>query len=237
MPFWTYLLHCRGGVFYTGHTDDLERRIAQHKSGLVHGFTQHLQPVELVWTQEFATRDDAFKAERKIKGWSRGKKLALIRGDWEKISRLAKGKSGPSTSSGRAGRGEDGITIGRHELQALLMECVTAHPNEACGLLLGHDQRIKRVRPARNVHPTPRTHFEVDPQVLVDAHRAARRGGPEVLGHYHSHPTGRAEPSATDREQAAGDGSVWAIVAGGDVAFWRDGEDGFAALSYSLADR
>lgn len=119
----------------------------------------------------------------------------------------------------------------------LLAEAEQALPNESCGLLLGHGNRIERVQPARNVHPTPQTHFEIDPQALIDAHRAARTGGPEVLGYYHSHSTGVAEPSATDRDQAAGDGRIWAIVAGGDVAFWRDGEDGFAVLSYTLADR
>jgi len=102
MVFWTYLLHCRGGSFYAGHTDDLETRVAQHQSGLMAGYTQDHLPVELVWTQDFPTRQEAFEAERKIKGWSRAKKLALIRGDWEAVSRYAKKKDGPSTSSGRA---------------------------------------------------------------------------------------------------------------------------------------
>ena len=237
MVFWAYLLHCRGGVFYTGHTDDLERRIAEHESGLVPGFTQNLHPLKLVWTDEFPTREEAIRAERQIKGWSRKKKLALIRGDWDEISRLAKSKSGPSTSSGRTAVREARISIGKREFGALLMDSINAFPQEACGVLLGHDLSIGQVQPARNVHPTPQTHFEIDPQALVDAHRAARQGGPDVLGYYHSHPTGSAQPSATDRAQAAGDGRIWAIVASGDVTFWRDGEDGFAALSYLLADR
>ncbi len=103
MPFWTYLLHCRGGAFYIGHTDDLDRRVAQHRSGTVSGFTQDKLPVELVWSQEFPTRHEALASERQIKGWSRAKKMALIRGDWGKISQLAQGKDGPSTSSGRTG--------------------------------------------------------------------------------------------------------------------------------------
>jgi len=101
MPFWTYMLHCRGGKFYTGHTDDLERRIAQHQSGDVPGFTTDKLPVELVWSQEFTTRDEALASELKLKGWSRAKKLALIRDDWDTISQLAKSKSGASTSSAR----------------------------------------------------------------------------------------------------------------------------------------
>jgi predicted GIY-YIG superfamily endonuclease len=101
MAFWAYLLHCRGGLFYAGQTDDLERRIAEHRSGLVPGFTADHQPVELVWSERFLTRDEAKAAERKLKGWSRAKKLAMIRGDWAKISMLAKGKNSPSTSSGK----------------------------------------------------------------------------------------------------------------------------------------
>jgi len=95
------MLHCRGGVFYTGHTDNLPHRIAQHETGAIPGFTSDKLPVKLVWSQEFSTRIEALEAERRIKGWSRAKKLALIRGDWDRISALAKGKSGPSTSSGQ----------------------------------------------------------------------------------------------------------------------------------------
>ena len=101
MPFWTYMLHCRGGAFYTGHTDNLEVRLAQHERGWFEGFTSKLLPVKLVWCEEFPTRHEAFAMERRIKGWSRAKKMALIRGDWNLISALAKGKNGPSTSSGR----------------------------------------------------------------------------------------------------------------------------------------
>jgi predicted GIY-YIG superfamily endonuclease len=103
MTFWTYMLHCRGGAFYVGHTDNLEYRIGQHQSGLIAGFTADHLPVTLVWSQDFLTRHEAKEAEKGIKGWSRAKKMALIRGDWERISILAKGKNGPSTSSGRTG--------------------------------------------------------------------------------------------------------------------------------------
>jgi predicted GIY-YIG superfamily endonuclease len=106
MAFWTYMLHCRGGHFYVGHTDELERRIGEHKSGLIPGFTADHQPVELVWSVEFPTRDQAKDAERKLKGWSRAKKLALIRGDWERVSALAKKKNSASTSSAWTGMGE-----------------------------------------------------------------------------------------------------------------------------------
>ena len=108
MTFWAYMLHCRGGSFFTGHTDDLDLRIAKHQTGFYPGFTRDHLPVELVWSQEFGTRYEALTAEHQIKGWSRRKKLALIRGDWEAISRCArsKGQDDPSTGSGRTVEGE-----------------------------------------------------------------------------------------------------------------------------------
>jgi proteasome lid subunit RPN8/RPN11 len=129
------------------------------------------------------------------------------------------------------------IELTRAVRERILSEAEGAFPAEACGILLGREGRIGQLQPARNVHPTPLTHFEIDPQALVDAHRAARNGGPEVIGYYHSHPNGVAEPSATDREHAPGDGRIWAIAAGGDVTFWRDDEDGFATLSYIVSER
>ncbi len=125
-------------------------------------------------------------------------------------------------------------------LAAMRAHAAAAHPHEACGLLLGamvpEGTRITEARAAGNVHPAPATHFEIDPQALIDAHRAARAGAPLVLGYYHSHPRGPAAPSVTDRASATGDGRVWAILAGADVAFWRDGEAGFAALSFTIVD-
>src|SRR5690606_32167971 len=110
-----------------------------------------------------------------------------------------------------------------------------ALPDEACGFLLGDPGRIDRVVPARNVHATPHTHFEIDPQALLNALRAERHGGPRVVGYYHSHPQGTPEPSAIDREHARGDGRTWSIVGAGDVRFWRDDEAGFVELPTRLA--
>jgi predicted GIY-YIG superfamily endonuclease len=90
MPFWTYMLHCADRSFYVGHTDNLETRIAQHDQGEILGYTQTRLPVKLVWSQSFGTRMEALEAERQIKGWSRAKKLALIREDWKLISSLAR---------------------------------------------------------------------------------------------------------------------------------------------------
>jgi proteasome lid subunit RPN8/RPN11 len=128
------------------------------------------------------------------------------------------------------------LTVSRVALAEMLAGAARAAPEECCGILLGRGSRIERAIPTANVAEDRTRHFEIDPQALVDAHRAARVGGPQVIGYYHSHPGGPAAPSTTDREQAAHDGSVWAIVGEGGVAFWRDGEPGFAALSYEVED-
>jgi tRNA/rRNA methyltransferase len=89
LPFFAYLLRCADGSYYAGHTDDLQKRVAQHQYGEIPGYTSTRRPLELVWSCEFNTRYEALEAERKIKGWSRAKKEALIRGDWAAIQRLA----------------------------------------------------------------------------------------------------------------------------------------------------
>ena len=93
MSFWIYLLRCADGSFYAGHTDDLDKRIGEHATGSCGGYTATRLPVELVWSQDCSTRIEALNFERQIKGWSRAKKEALIRGDWDEISRLAKTRS------------------------------------------------------------------------------------------------------------------------------------------------
>ena len=116
----------------------------------------------------------------------------------------------------------------------MLDAAAVAAPREACGILLGEGARIDAALPAANVAADPLRHFEIDPAALIAAHRAARAGGPRVVGYYHSHPGGEPRPSATDRACAAGDGRVWAIVCRGDVTFWRDGASRFEALPYRV---
>jgi len=108
VAFYAYLLRCNDGSYYAGHTDDLDYRLAQHQAGILGGYTAKRRPVVLVWCDTFPSRDEAFFVERRLKGWSRAKKEALIAGDWGLICRLARGgksvgvKAGarPSTSSG-----------------------------------------------------------------------------------------------------------------------------------------
>lgn len=113
----------------------------------------------------------------------------------------------------------------------LLAEAAAAHPHEACGLLIGAGDVISTAVPVNNVHPDPARHFELEPAALIAAHRAARAGGPQVLGYYHSHPTGSIRPSPSDQAVASGDGRIWAIVAGGAIGWWRDAPGGFEPLS------
>ncbi|AFL73898.1 GIY-YIG nuclease family protein [Thiocystis violascens] len=91
MSFWVYILRCADGSYYTGHTDQLERRIAQHVTGAIPGcYTFSRRPVDLVFSQDFPSRLEALASERRIKGWSRRKKEAMMRGDWAEVSRLAR---------------------------------------------------------------------------------------------------------------------------------------------------
>ena len=124
-------------------------------------------------------------------------------------------------------------------LEELAKQAAAAHPHECCGMLLGgagtSADHVAAITAARKIHAAPATCFEIDPQALVDAHRAERSGGPKLLGYYHSHPTSDAAPSATDAEMASGDGRIWAIIGQSrDITFWRDGETGFTPLSYRV---
>lgn len=91
MAFWVYILRCADGSYYTGHTDNLEKRIGEHTTGAIAScYTFKRRPLELVFSQDFPTREEALASEQQIKGWSRKKKEAMMRGDWSEVSRLAK---------------------------------------------------------------------------------------------------------------------------------------------------
>jgi len=91
MAFWLYILRCADGSYYTGHTDDLERRIGEHDAGAVSScYTFRRRPVEVVFKDEFSTREEELAAERRVKGWSRLKKEAMMSGDWDEVRRLAR---------------------------------------------------------------------------------------------------------------------------------------------------
>ena len=109
MAFYSYILRCADGSYYTGHTDDLEARFAAHQTGVIKGYTSERLPVELMWSAEFATRAEAMESEVQIKGWSRKKKEALIAGNWQKLKEAAISHTSPSLSDAlrlRSGRTE-----------------------------------------------------------------------------------------------------------------------------------
>jgi predicted GIY-YIG superfamily endonuclease len=85
------MLLCDDGSYYVGHTDDLRARVTEHEQGSPRCcYTAKRCPVRLVWSQEFAARDEANAAERTVGGWNRAKKGALIRGDFEAVSAAAR---------------------------------------------------------------------------------------------------------------------------------------------------
>jgi predicted GIY-YIG superfamily endonuclease len=92
MGFFVYILGCSDGSFYTGHTDNLEKRLTEHATGATGGYTTTRRPVQLLFFHEFPSREEALAAELQIKGWSRKKKMALMAGDWREVSRLAKNR-------------------------------------------------------------------------------------------------------------------------------------------------
>ena len=99
MQFWVYMLRCRDGSYYTGHTDDLDKRIAEHQAGKGADWTRRRLPVELVWCDSAGERYEALTFERRVKNWSRAKKEALIASDWAGIGYLARPPhERPSTS-------------------------------------------------------------------------------------------------------------------------------------------
>ena len=87
MPYRVYILECTDNSYYTGSSSDVEKRLWQHQEGVAPGaYTFSRRPVELVWcSEEVARYSDALRYERQIRGWSRAKKEALIRGDYDGI--------------------------------------------------------------------------------------------------------------------------------------------------------
>ena len=123
MAFYVYILRCADGSYYTGHTDNLEQRLAAHQNGEIEGHTRTRRPVTLVFSDRFDSRQDAFERERQLKGfqagafrhvcersvasrrmvprqlnlkgWSRAKKEALIDNDWDRLVTLSRSRGKP----------------------------------------------------------------------------------------------------------------------------------------------
>lgn len=122
-------------------------------------------------------------------------------------------------------------------LSRLLNDARLSPAQEVCGLLFGTPGWIAAAQACANVAPDPRRHFEIDPAALFAAHRAARAGGRQVIGHYHSHPSGIAVPSARDAAGAMGDDALWLIVTTTEARLWRTPTPGaFVAVDYAAVD-
>ncbi|MGO4523759.1 GIY-YIG nuclease family protein [Microvirga sp. 2MCAF35] len=99
---WFYILRCADGSYYVGtsRSEDLEARLSQHNQGTFGGYTAKRRPVVLVYSTHFASIIEAIAYERQVKGWSRAKKEALIRGDFDALPGLSKSyRSGRSPAS------------------------------------------------------------------------------------------------------------------------------------------
>jgi predicted GIY-YIG superfamily endonuclease len=91
-PFTLYILLCFDGTLYVGHTDNLDERMRQHDLGTACAYTARRKPLKLVHAEEFESRYEALAMERKLKGWSKAKKLAYMANDWRSVRALSKGK-------------------------------------------------------------------------------------------------------------------------------------------------
>jgi putative endonuclease len=94
-----YILQCADGSYYTGSTTNLELRLAQHQAGEGANHTKKRLPVKLVYYEFFDRIQDAFYREKQVQGWSRKKKEALIKGDYELLKRLSRSSPVASASS------------------------------------------------------------------------------------------------------------------------------------------
>ena len=106
MSYTVYILHCSDGSYYTGSTDDIDRRLFEHQDGASpSAYTFRRRPVKLVWSEEVATLDEALLHEHQIKGWSRAKKEALIRGDFQAIHEIVRDERKRREREKRKGNG------------------------------------------------------------------------------------------------------------------------------------
>jgi putative endonuclease len=89
--YYVYILQCSDGTFYTGMTNDMERRFAEHEIGINEdAYTFSRRPVELVWAEKYSRPRFAYEVERKIKKWSVAKKKALIEERFDDLKNYAR---------------------------------------------------------------------------------------------------------------------------------------------------
>jgi putative endonuclease len=88
-----YILECCDGSYYTGVTNDVERRVFEHNAGYdIHSYTHTRRPVKCVWISDPLDPNQAIELEKQIKGWSRKKKEAIINNRWQLLPELSKNR-------------------------------------------------------------------------------------------------------------------------------------------------
>jgi putative endonuclease len=91
--YFVYILLCNDNSYYTGVTNNLERRLYEHESGLdPKSYTFKRRPLKLVFQESFNDINQAIAFEKQVKGWRREKKEAIINGQWEVLPELSKRK-------------------------------------------------------------------------------------------------------------------------------------------------
>lgn len=118
------------------------------------------------------------------------------------------------------------LCISRRQYVQILKWAYDSVELECCGLLLGQGAYVHKLILADNIASQPDTHFEIDPSNLIAAEKDMRSGGLSVLGYFHSHPNGAAQPSDTDAKMATADGRLWLIIAAETITAWQATNDG-----------
>ena len=90
MAAYVYILRCADGSYYVGSTRDLAKRLWEHQEGMGAEYTRRRRPVELAWSAAYPHVGEAFFWEKRIQGWSRSKRDALVNGDYDALPGLAK---------------------------------------------------------------------------------------------------------------------------------------------------
>lgn len=104
-------------------------------------------------------------------------------------------------------------------------------------MLLNDESGKVTAKLTSNVSASPLRNFEIDPQALIAAEKADRKGEARIAGYFHSHPNGRAEPSGCDADMAAADGRIWLIIARQTITGWRFEEDaGFSPAEIEIGN-
>lgn len=160
MKGYMYILECADGSYYTGSTNNLELRLAQHQAGEGANYTKKRLPVKLVYFEEYSRIDEAFYREKQVQGWSRKKKEALIMNMPEKLHELAKcmndsshlnynggfGSAQPPSTQPRSLSEVEGSEAEGSEVEGSEVKCES--PDQNTHANKSHNQRGEALEPA-----------------------------------------------------------------------------------------